>query len=483
MARLVCPVRAIETFIRHSLGTQAACIPARLPRASLRTRSRYLTTRTPLSAVSQGILQSDKLPSQDASHVRETPSDSLLSSIEAFRQTNTVEQDADANIRFAGRTDEKLENDTSPGTKLASEHNVQSGAEFGKHSSHNSTVDVVSLPSLKPFQDSRKVGKADAHQQNLTVTVPLRSREERRKERKLRRLKAKKETREAKAARRKPAPPGPKRFTKAKNKVALEEAHHTNKAKNTSNNTSEAGTGKKLSKAYNDTYDADIEGEQVASMLKDVHRAAAARDMKPKEGFAEFTGRRYDGSSQALQPIDKRAEVQKPKEEWQIQKAALKKKFGDQPWNPRKRISPDAIAGVKSLHASDPATYSTERLSQYFQISPDAVRRILKSSWQPNEEEVVHRRERWERRGERKWSELAAEGVKPPRKWRERGIGTEDMDEGQPKTRWRRSEVSTKGERWIEHRSPDDLFAMAAQTQPARSGRRAPAVRMSDRFL
>lgn len=69
------------------------------------------------------------------------------------------------------------------------------------------------------------------------------------------------------------------------------------------------------------------------------------------------------------------------------------------PWSPRKKISPDAMVGLKTLHVQDPDQFTIPKLSGLFKLSPDAVRRILKSKWQPNEEEAKRRDERWKRRG------------------------------------------------------------------------------------
>lgn len=113
------------------------------------------------------------------------------------------------------------------------------------------------------------------------------------------------------------------------------------------------------------------------------------------------------------------------KETWQIQKAALEDKFGEAGWKPRKRLSPDTLEGIRAVHASDPASYSTEILSDHFKVTPEAIRRILKSKWKASEDEVTDRRIRWERRGVKKWEELAKLGVRPPAKWRAMGIGSE----------------------------------------------------------
>ena len=111
-----------------------------------------------------------------------------------------------------------------------------------------------------------------------------------------------------------------------------------------------------------------------------------------------------------------------PKLPWQIQKAALTAKFPSQPWQPRKRLSPDTLNGLRALHASDPTAYSTATLAEHFKVTPEAIRRILKSKWRPSAEEVEERKGRWERRGERKWGEMARLGMRPPGRWRAKGI-------------------------------------------------------------
>jgi hypothetical protein len=110
------------------------------------------------------------------------------------------------------------------------------------------------------------------------------------------------------------------------------------------------------------------------------------------------------------------------REQWQIQKAALKEKFPDG-WMPAKRLSPDALAGIRALHAQMPERYTTGVLADSFKVSPEAIRRILKSKWRPDSEEETDRERRWVKRGEEVWSRKAELGLKPPRKWRDMGIG------------------------------------------------------------
>lgn len=120
---------------------------------------------------------------------------------------------------------------------------------------------------------------------------------------------------------------------------------------------------------------------------------------------------------------DQEKDDPKPREPWMLQKAALKSKFGDEQWMSRKRLSPDAIDGIRTMHASDPERFSTPVLAQNFEVSPEVIRRILRSKWQASPEEQEDRRQRWERRGEKIWAEKAEVGVKPPKPWRMRGVG------------------------------------------------------------
>ncbi|GAB0135551.1 hypothetical protein EsDP_00003884 [Epichloe bromicola] len=109
------------------------------------------------------------------------------------------------------------------------------------------------------------------------------------------------------------------------------------------------------------------------------------------------------------------------KEGWRAQKEALKQKFPDG-WAPRKRLSPDALAGIRALNAQFPDVYTTQALAAKFEISPEAIRRMLRTNWAPSADEEQDRQERWFRRGKQVWERKAAIGVKPPSKWRREGI-------------------------------------------------------------
>lgn len=145
---------------------------------------------------------------------------------------------------------------------------------------------------------------------------------------------------------------------------------------------------------------------------------AARRAERQKE--KELARREYE---------ERRAKIWKERERvrkeempmWGLQKEALEKKFPEG-WQPRKRLSPDAITGIKELHKQFPGLYTTEVLAHKFEVSPEAIRRILKAKWEPTAEEEEARQARWFRRGVSVWSRWAELGLKPPKKWRDEGV-------------------------------------------------------------
>ncbi|KAI5855792.1 hypothetical protein BZA05DRAFT_389667 [Tricharina praecox] len=86
-------------------------------------------------------------------------------------------------------------------------------------------------------------------------------------------------------------------------------------------------------------------------------------------------------------------------EAWRVQKAALAAKFGATGWSPLKKLSPEAIDGIRSLHDHHPDMFRTPELAKLFEVSPEAIRRVLRSKWRPTADEQMDRMERWERRG------------------------------------------------------------------------------------
>jgi hypothetical protein len=123
-----------------------------------------------------------------------------------------------------------------------------------------------------------------------------------------------------------------------------------------------------------------------------------------------------------IKKLQEAADVPAPKRApWMLQKNALKEKFPEG-WNPRKKLSPDALDGIRALHTQYPAEFTTERLAEKFEVSPEAIRRILRAKWRPTAEEDEKRQQRWFNRGKHIWSQMAELGVKPPKQWRAEGV-------------------------------------------------------------
>ncbi|KAG5926520.1 hypothetical protein E4U42_003232 [Claviceps africana] len=156
---------------------------------------------------------------------------------------------------------------------------------------------------------------------------------------------------------------------------------------------------------------------------------------------AHRLGRGDDGhNDDQAAPSDQTDKPPPPrKQPWQIQKEALKEKFPEG-WAPRKRLSPDALAGIRALNAQFPDVYTTKALADKFKVSPEAIRRVLKSKWTPSAEEEQERQERWFRRGKQVWERQAALGVKPPKKWRREGIvrGVDWHEKRERAVKWER---------------------------------------------
>lgn len=142
--------------------------------------------------------------------------------------------------------------------------------------------------------------------------------------------------------------------------------------------------------------------------------AKPADKPKKKPDAAKRTKGRKDSRKDKKFDKSKKGPQKKNKPEpWQIQKGALDKKF-PAGWNPPKKLSPDALDGIRHLHATAPDRFTTAFLAEEFKISPEAIRRILKSRWQPSEDELEGRRKRWEKRHERIWSQMMELGLRPP---------------------------------------------------------------------
>lgn len=85
-------------------------------------------------------------------------------------------------------------------------------------------------------------------------------------------------------------------------------------------------------------------------------------------------------------------------QEWKAHRKVMRETFPEG-WAPPRKLSREAMEGLRQLHHFDSEKFSTPILAEKFRISPEAVRRILKSKWEPTREKRVKLagRERQER--------------------------------------------------------------------------------------
>ena len=117
------------------------------------------------------------------------------------------------------------------------------------------------------------------------------------------------------------------------------------------------------------------------------------------------------------------------REDWQVQKDALKQKFGETGWSPRKKLSPDTLEGIRALHEQFPDKYTTPILAEQFKVSPEAIRRILKCKWRPSPEKMEERRARWAKRHDRIWDAQHEMGLRPKRTKDRKPEGPEKLEQ------------------------------------------------------
>ncbi|KAI0739026.1 hypothetical protein C8Q80DRAFT_1203404 [Daedaleopsis nitida] len=100
-------------------------------------------------------------------------------------------------------------------------------------------------------------------------------------------------------------------------------------------------------------------------------------------------------------PFSQKAELKPTPQEWVAHRETLKKKFPEG-WAPPRKLSREAMDALRHLHQLDPARSSTQLLADKFRISPEAVRRILRSKWEPTREQKAKMAEK-ERQAKVQW--------------------------------------------------------------------------------
>jgi Neugrin len=114
------------------------------------------------------------------------------------------------------------------------------------------------------------------------------------------------------------------------------------------------------------------------------HRTASSLQESVRAKLASIRKSKTPPNTQPLPPR-KRPKAGPTPEAVLKHRASMKASFPSG-WNPPRKISREAMEGLRTLHVHDPSTYSTPVLADKFKISPEAVRRILRSRWEPSEE-------------------------------------------------------------------------------------------------
>jgi hypothetical protein len=113
-----------------------------------------------------------------------------------------------------------------------------------------------------------------------------------------------------------------------------------------------------------------------------------------------------DGSPTALEEImpvvERHAPEGRTPPEYAAHSQAIKESFEKDEngvrWAPPRRLSRQAMEGLRTLHRHDPTMFTTPVLAEKFRLSPEAIRRILRSRWEPSRTERMRlavRDERW----------------------------------------------------------------------------------------
>lgn len=76
---------------------------------------------------------------------------------------------------------------------------------------------------------------------------------------------------------------------------------------------------------------------------------------------------------------------------WVKREETHRKRYGE--WNPTRKLSRQQMTDIRDLKLRMPEL-KTIQIADFFKISPEAVRRILKAKWVPNEKEMESLTER-----------------------------------------------------------------------------------------
>ncbi|OMJ28813.1 Required for respiratory growth protein 9, mitochondrial [Smittium culicis] len=79
---------------------------------------------------------------------------------------------------------------------------------------------------------------------------------------------------------------------------------------------------------------------------------------------------------------------------WIKRKNELNQKLGKQSWNPQKKLARASLEKIRLLNKEYPNIYTINKLSQDFKVSFEAIRRILKSKFVPDQKRALEQESR-----------------------------------------------------------------------------------------
>lgn len=144
--------------------------------------------------------------------------------------------------------------------------------------------------------------------------------------------------------------------------------------------------------------------------------------------------------------------------DWKRQIYALREKFGGERWDPKKKLSREAIEGIRMLKQHAPHLNAGDFASM-FKISPESIRRILRSKWEPTDEEMNKIAEKWARRGVRVKTMLKEERREQRRlemEAREKERALEAKNYKAPEERKQQDSKKKKKRKMVENKNKDD---------------------------
>lgn len=112
--------------------------------------------------------------------------------------------------------------------------------------------------------------------------------------------------------------------------------------------------------------------------------------------------------------------IRKSSPEWLKRKESLVQRYGH--WNPTRKLSRQQMQDIRSLKGQMPYMKTID-FANHFRVSPEAIRRILRSNWIPNdkEEELLQMRnakrkeKRKKKTGQKKVQSLESDNSEKPR--------------------------------------------------------------------